>query len=108
MSHDSTMSTPRPLRILAASGMLGYGYTAEAFEHGVAMGLDLICCDAGSMDPGPYYLGEGTPWVSRTATRTRPASGSVTVTVTVPASVNFSPLPTRLVSTCRNPCRQPT
>jgi hypothetical protein len=63
------MIPAKPMRMLAASGMLGYGYSAEAFERGIAMGLDLICCDGGSMDPGPYYLGEGVPWVSRTATR---------------------------------------
>ena len=34
-------------------------------EGALAQGLDLIACDGGSMDPGPYYLGEGTPCVSR-------------------------------------------
>lgn len=33
------------------------------------MGLDLIACDAGSADPGPYYLGSGTAFVSRLATK---------------------------------------
>ena len=45
--------------------MLGYGFTEAAFENALDMGLDLIACDGGSMDPGPYYLGEGTPFVSR-------------------------------------------
>jgi hypothetical protein len=58
-----------PMRLLATSGMLGYGYSAVAFERAVSMQPDLICCDGGSMDPGPYYLGEGVPWVSRTALR---------------------------------------
>ena len=44
----------KPIRIMAASGMLGYGFTEEAFKNGLSMGLDLIACDAGSADPGPY------------------------------------------------------
>jgi hypothetical protein len=59
----------RPIRIMAASGMLGYGFTEEAFQNGLALGLDLIACDAGSADPGPYYLGSGTAFVSRLAVK---------------------------------------
>jgi len=58
-----------PLRLMATSGMLGYGFTETAFNNGLAMGLDLIACDAGSADPGPYYLGSGTPFVSRLAAK---------------------------------------
>jgi hypothetical protein len=57
------------MRLLATSGMLGYGYTDAAFQRAVAGGLDLIGCDAGSMDPGPYYLGAGVPFVSRKAAK---------------------------------------
>ncbi|MCP5156095.1 MAG: acyclic terpene utilization AtuA family protein [Ectothiorhodospiraceae bacterium] len=53
--------------MLAASGMLGYGFTEAAFENVLAGGIDVIGCDGGSMDPGPYYLGSGTPFVSRRA-----------------------------------------
>ena len=59
----------KPIRIMAASGMLGYGFTEEAFKNGLSMGLDLIACDAGSADPGPYYLGSGTAFVSRLAVK---------------------------------------
>lgn len=59
----------KPIRLMAASGMLGYGFTETAFRQGLAMGLDLIACDAGSADPGPYYLGSGTAFVSRLATK---------------------------------------
>lgn len=55
------------MRILATTGMLGYGFTEEAFHRGVSLGLDFIAADAGSMDPGPYYLGAGVPFVTRTA-----------------------------------------
>jgi hypothetical protein len=55
------------IRMMAPTGMLGYGFTEEAFQRGMDMGLDFIGCDAGSMDPGPHYLGEGIPFVSRQA-----------------------------------------
>lgn len=48
-----------PLRVLAASGQLGYGIPEAAFKQGVARGPDFIGCDMGSIDPGPYYLGSG-------------------------------------------------
>jgi len=59
----------KPIRIMAASGMLGYGFTEEAFRNGLSQELDLIACDAGSADPGPYYLGSGTAFVSRLAVK---------------------------------------
>ncbi len=55
------------LRMMATTGMLGYGYTEEAFRRGLDQGLDFIAADGGSMDPGPHYLGEGIPFVSRQA-----------------------------------------
>ena len=57
------------MRLMACSGMVGYGFTEEAFERGLASGVQMIGCDAGSMDPGPYYLGSGEPFVSEQATR---------------------------------------
>ena len=53
------------LRMMATTGMVGYGYTEEAFQRGLAQGLDFIAADGGSMDPGPHYLGQGIPFVSR-------------------------------------------
>jgi hypothetical protein len=49
----------RPLRILGASGQLGYGIPTPAFEAGLAHAPDMIGCDMGSIDIGPYYLGSG-------------------------------------------------
>jgi hypothetical protein len=60
-------SSSDQIRMMAPTGMLGYGFTEEAFQRGIEMGLDFIGCDAGSMDPGPHYLGEGIPFVSRQA-----------------------------------------
>jgi len=59
----------KPFRAMAVSGMLGYGFTEEAFTRGLKLGLDLIACDAGSADPGPYYLGSGSAFVSRLAVK---------------------------------------
>ncbi len=57
----------KEIRLLAATGCLGYGFTEEALESALARGVDVISADAGSMDPGPYYLGAGLPFVSRRA-----------------------------------------
>ncbi len=55
------------LSMMATTGLLGYGFGEEAFRYGLEMDLDFIAADAGSMDPGPHYLGEGVPFVSRKA-----------------------------------------
>jgi len=47
------------LRIVALNGMLGYGYELASLDAGMAERPHLIGCDAGSTDPGPYYLGSG-------------------------------------------------
>lgn len=54
-------------KILAPTGALGAGFREESLERGVAMGPDVIACDAGSTDSGPYYLGSGEPKLSREA-----------------------------------------
>ncbi len=48
-----------PLRVLSASGQLGYGIPEDAFRRGMARAPHVIGCDMGSIDPGPYYLGAG-------------------------------------------------
>ena len=47
------------LKILAASGQLGYGIPEDAFRAGVAQQADVIGADMGSIDPGPFCLGSG-------------------------------------------------
>lgn len=49
----------QPLRVLAASGQLGYGIPEKAFRAGLAREPHIIGCDMGSIDVGPYYLGSG-------------------------------------------------
>jgi len=48
-----------PLRIMSASGQLGYGIAEKAFRAGLERDLHMIGADMGSVDPGPYYLGSG-------------------------------------------------
>lgn len=62
------MTTQDQIRLLAATGCIGYGFTETALDNAVARGVDVIVADAGSSDPGPYYLGEGKPFVSLRAT----------------------------------------
>ena len=59
----------RPMRLLGASGQLGYGIPTAPFEAGLARKPDLIGCDMGSIDPGPYYLGSGQMATAPAATR---------------------------------------
>lgn len=58
------MMTPRQDGefVVISCGMLGYGFPETSLERAVGVGLDLIAVDAGSTDPGPYYLGSGKPF----------------------------------------------
>lgn len=47
------------VRIVAVNGMLGYGYELASLQAGIEAKPQLLGCDAGSTDPGPYYLGSG-------------------------------------------------
>ena len=59
----------KEFKILSPTGIVGYGFPEPSFAAGVALGPDLIACDAGSTDPGPYYLGSGIPFTSATAVK---------------------------------------
>ena len=53
------------IRYLSLCGMLGYGYSPVSLENALKQELDFIGVDAGSTDPGPYYLGSGKGFVKR-------------------------------------------
>jgi Acyclic terpene utilisation family protein AtuA len=61
--------SPRPIRLLGASGQLGYGIPATSFNAGINRRPDLIGCDMGSIDIGPTYLGKGEMATAPEATR---------------------------------------
>jgi len=53
------------ITILAPNGFLGYGFPEESFRKGLSAAPDFIGVDAGSTDPGPYYLGSGQSLAKR-------------------------------------------
>ncbi|MEM7250062.1 MAG: acyclic terpene utilization AtuA family protein [Pseudomonadota bacterium] len=55
--------------VVVSNGMLGYGFREASLQDAVKAGVDLIAVDAGSSDPGPYYLGSGKPFVGDAMTR---------------------------------------
>lgn len=57
------------LRILAPTAILGYGFPEESFREGMRRKPDWIAVDAGSTDPGPYYLGAGVSFTERRAVK---------------------------------------
>lgn len=49
----------KEIKILCPTAALGFGCPIESFEEGLRRMPDAIGVDAGSTDPGPYYLGTG-------------------------------------------------
>jgi hypothetical protein len=60
-------------KVLSPTAILGYGFPEpsfnRAFNRGIEKRPDLIAVDAGSTDPGPYYLGAGKSFTSRSAVK---------------------------------------
>jgi hypothetical protein len=69
LDHFSKANGSEPIRILGASGQLGYGVPTPAFSAGLERKPHLIGCDMGSIDIGPYYLGSGELATALAATR---------------------------------------
>ena len=57
------------MKIVALCGLLGYGYSEEALRVAFSEKVDFIGVDAGSTDPGPYYLGSGKSFTDRSAVK---------------------------------------
>lgn len=57
------------MKIVALCGLLGYGYSEEALRLAFAEHVDYLGVDAGSTDPGPYYLGSGQSFTARSAVK---------------------------------------
>jgi hypothetical protein len=56
-------------RVLSATAILGYGFPLSSFLAGMERKPHLIAVDAGSTDPGPYYLGAGLSFTDRGAVK---------------------------------------
>ncbi len=59
------MGTKEEFRVLSPTAILGYGFPESSFKKGIERKPDLIAVDAGSTDPGPYYLGAGKAFTDR-------------------------------------------
>jgi len=57
------------IRVLSPTAILGYGFPTESFEAGLDRDPHIIGVDAGSTDPGPYYLGAGVSFTDRRAVK---------------------------------------
>ncbi|NLL49450.1 MAG: DUF1446 domain-containing protein [Firmicutes bacterium] len=57
------------IRVLSPTAILGYGFPVASFEAGLARDPHVIAVDAGSTDPGPYYLGSGESFTQRSAVK---------------------------------------
>jgi hypothetical protein len=55
--------------ILSPTAILGYGFPISSFNEGLSRSPHAIAVDAGSTDPGPYYLGAGIPFTGRSAVK---------------------------------------
>ena len=56
-------------RVLSPTAILGYGFPEASFHNGMQKRPDLLAVDAGSTDPGPYYLGAGKSFTARAAVK---------------------------------------
>ena len=59
----------KTMKIVALCGLLGYGYSEEALHIAFSEKVDFLGVDAGSTDPGPYYLGSGRSFTDRGAVK---------------------------------------
>lgn len=57
------------MKIVSLCGLLGYGYSEEALNVAFSEKVDYVGVDAGSTDPGPYYLGSGKSFTDRMAVK---------------------------------------
>ncbi|MBQ5778011.1 MAG: acyclic terpene utilization AtuA family protein [Oscillospiraceae bacterium] len=57
------------MKIVSLCGLLGYGYSKEALDIAFSEKVDYVGVDAGSTDPGPYYLGSGKSFTDRGAVK---------------------------------------
>ncbi|MCL2527217.1 MAG: DUF1446 domain-containing protein [Defluviitaleaceae bacterium] len=59
----------KEFKILSPTAILGYGFPMPSWEAGMKRNPDVIAVDAGSTDPGPYYLGAGISFTDREAVK---------------------------------------
>ena len=57
--RESWPGPEAPLRVLGASGQLGFVIPEASLRRGLEARPHVIAADMGSIDPGPTYLGSG-------------------------------------------------
>ena len=57
------------IRVLSPTAILGYGFPLDSFKEGMKRKPHVIAVDAGSTDPGPYYLGAGISFTDRNSVK---------------------------------------
>ena len=57
------------IRVLSTTAILGYGFPEASFREGMKRKPHVIAADAGSTDPGPYYLGAGVSFTDRNSVK---------------------------------------
>ncbi|MBS6953074.1 MAG: acyclic terpene utilization AtuA family protein [Enterocloster asparagiformis] len=55
--------------VLAAAGMLGSSFDKTGFYHALEQKPDVMGCDSGTSDSGPFYPGAGKPRMNRKAAK---------------------------------------
>jgi hypothetical protein len=64
------MAAQKEIRQIVCGGCVGYGFDKDIFMAGIARKRpDYITYDCGSIDPGPYYLGEGVCFIPKIAAK---------------------------------------
>lgn len=64
-----TIKDMEEIRVLSPTAILGYGFPIESFIAGMERKPHVIAVDAGSTDPGPYYLGAGKSFTDRNSVK---------------------------------------
>jgi hypothetical protein len=59
----------REIRVLSPTAILGYGFPLASFKRGMDLKPHVLAVDAGSTDPGPYYLGAGVSFTDGRAVK---------------------------------------
>ena len=59
------MKADNEFRVLSPTAILGYGFPEKSFKNGMKRKPHMIAVDAGSTDPGPFYLGSGKSFTDR-------------------------------------------
>lgn len=67
MADQITKSKDSEVRMMSASGILGYGFPEASLNTALERKPHMIGVDGGSSDPGPHYLGSGKTLNSRLA-----------------------------------------